>query len=78
MTLVTISIVAVNGGYGPWSEWSSCSKSCEGGVQSRSRQCDDPVPDLDGLPCVGPSSGTQNCNVDQCPGNIHSANYNSV
>ncbi|KAI0236161.1 hypothetical protein LSAT2_013248 [Lamellibrachia satsuma] len=25
------------------------------------------VPEPDGLPCVGPSSETQDCNVDQCP-----------
>ena len=60
--------VAVNGGYGPWSAWSSCTKTCEVGAQSRSRQCNDPVPDLDGLPCVRPSSETQDCNKDKCPG----------
>ena len=62
--------VPVNGGYGPWSAWSSCTKTCGGGVQSRSRECNDPPPDPDGLPCVGPSSDTHGCNVDMCPGRL--------
>jgi len=62
--------VTVNGAYGKWSAWSSCTKTCGGGVQSRSRQCNDPPPDPDGLPCVGLSSDTQGCNVDMCPGRL--------
>ncbi|KAK2154643.1 hypothetical protein NP493_2141g00009 [Ridgeia piscesae] len=57
----------VNGGYGLWSAWSSCTKTCEGGVQSRSRLCNNPVPDQDGRPCVGPSRETRDCNEDKCP-----------
>ena len=63
--------VSVNGAYGPWSAWSSCTKTCGGGVQSRSRECNDPVPDPDGLPCVGPSNDTEACNVDVCPGSFY-------
>ena len=65
-----VCFVPVNGGYDQWSAWSSCTKTCEGGVQSRSRLCNDPVPDQDGLPCVGPSRETRDCNEDRCPGNI--------
>ncbi len=25
--------------FGPWSKWTLCSKSCEGGVRYRSRKC---------------------------------------
>ena len=56
--------VPVDGGYGPWNAWSSCSKTC-GGVQSRSRLCNHP----DGLPCVGPSRETLDCNLKMCPSN---------
>ncbi|KAI0210653.1 hypothetical protein LSAT2_004578 [Lamellibrachia satsuma] len=68
----------VNGGYGPWSAWSSCTKTCEVGAQSRSRQCNDPVPDLDGLPCVGLSSETQDCNKDKCPGCVEFTSFRGL
>lgn len=33
----------VNGGWGSWSEWSTCSRTCGAGVQSAHRDCDNPV-----------------------------------
>lgn len=33
----------VNGGWGSWSEWSACSRTCGAGVQSAHRDCDNPV-----------------------------------
>nr|XP_022338107.1 A disintegrin and metalloproteinase with thrombospondin motifs adt-2-like [Crassostrea virginica] len=30
-----------NGGYGHWSEWSSCSRSCGAGERTRTRKCHD-------------------------------------
>lgn len=50
----------VNGG---WSEWSSCSETCGGGVQTRT--CTNPAPSGGGAGCTGLSS--QTCNTQPCP-----------
>ena len=50
---------AVNGG---WSSWSTCSKACGEGTQSRT--CTNPAPVRGGNPCSGPT--TQICNVQAC------------
>lgn len=34
---------SVDGGWAEWSEWSACSRTCGGGVQSAHRDCDNPV-----------------------------------
>uniref|UniRef100_UPI00193A61B8 uncharacterized protein LOC120335429 n=1 Tax=Styela clava TaxID=7725 RepID=UPI00193A61B8 len=47
-----------------WSSWSSCSVSCGGGRQSRSRNC---VNGYRGVPgCEGPDSQTLACNQEVC------------
>ena len=52
---------AVNGG---WSEWSQpCSKSCGGGIHTRS--CTHPDPQHGGKPCKGNTS--RGCNLVPCP-----------
>ena len=71
----------VDGGWGPWDDWSSCSSSCGGGQQSRIRLCNSPLPDASGSPCITyeiffPSrtedgtlkeTDTQICNNKDCP-----------
>lgn len=42
-----------------WSEWSACSKSCDGGVRSRVRACL-------GTGCVGHSKEFADCNKEPC------------
>lgn len=56
----------VDGGYGMWSEWRPCSRGCGGGVQVRSRKCDNPAPYNGGEPCSGPSLDIQTCNNFKC------------
>ena len=41
----------VNGNWGDWGAWSDCSANCGGGVQSRTRSCNDPVPQYGGAIC---------------------------
>lgn len=59
---------AINGGYSHWSSWSTCSKSCAGGVRRRMRKCTNPAPSNGGRDCrsVGPSVESQDCNVKSC------------
>uniref|UniRef100_A0A8B9L0N7 ADAM metallopeptidase with thrombospondin type 1 motif 7 n=1 Tax=Astyanax mexicanus TaxID=7994 RepID=A0A8B9L0N7_ASTMX len=33
----------VDGGWGPWSEWSPCTRTCGAGIQSAQRDCDSPA-----------------------------------
>uniref|UniRef100_A0A672GBB9 Uncharacterized protein n=1 Tax=Salarias fasciatus TaxID=181472 RepID=A0A672GBB9_SALFA len=42
-----------DGGWGPWTRWSHCTKSCGGGVRSRRRECDSPSPEGGGRYCEG-------------------------
>lgn len=35
-------IVPVDGGWGSWSEFTRCSRTCGGGIQKRYRACDNP------------------------------------
>ncbi|CAH1254189.1 SCUBE3 [Branchiostoma lanceolatum] len=59
-----------SGGWGPWSDWGQCSKTCDLGMQSRTRVCDSPEPSF-GLPtCQGSSTDVQMCAGNNCP--LHS------
>ena len=59
--------VLVEGGMSEWTDWSECSKTCDRGfVKSRTRNCDNPVPQYGGL-CKGDKEEHEACssNVDQ-------------
>ena len=62
--------IAVNGGWGSWTSWSSCDATCGGGQRTRQRYCDNPVPSGGGSDCAGSSSQQQICNTVNCPGEI--------
>lgn len=51
-------LVAV-GTWSRWSNWNQCSASCDGGIQTRTRQCLSE-------PCDGQSSVARICNTIQC------------
>lgn len=70
-----VPVPVINGGYTKFSNWTSCNATCGGGVQSRSRNCTNPVPSNGGLNCTGPAEEIVRCNVHLCPGN---ATYNTV
>ncbi|CAH1773254.1 unnamed protein product, partial [Owenia fusiformis] len=56
----------VDGGYGPWSDFGECSKTCGGGTQNRTRLCNNPEPANGGKDCEGPSIETRSCNENSC------------
>ncbi|XP_029943604.1 SCO-spondin, partial [Salarias fasciatus] len=56
-----------DGGWGPWTRWSHCTKSCGGGVRSRRRECDSPSPEGGGRYCEGLRTEVTVCNADHCP-----------
>ena len=57
-----------DGSWARWKAWSSCSATCAGGTQSRSRACTNPPPIHGGKYCPGSSEQTQSCNNQPCPG----------
>lgn len=58
---------AVDGGWGPWSPWGSCSRTCGGGVQFSYRHCDSPKPQHGGRYCEGQRAKYQSCHTEECP-----------
>ncbi|XP_072353034.1 A disintegrin and metalloproteinase with thrombospondin motifs 6 isoform X2 [Scyliorhinus torazame] len=58
---------SVNGGWGPWSIWGECSRTCGGGVSSSLRHCDSPAPSGGGKYCLGERKRYRSCNTDPCP-----------
>ncbi|XP_038061479.1 neurogenic locus notch homolog protein 2-like [Patiria miniata] len=61
----------VNGGWGSWTPFSDCTKSCGGGKLFRSRACDSPLPLNGGLACPGEGRQLQQCNTGKCPACIN-------
>ena len=61
----------VHGNYSEWSEFTDCSKTCEGGQKHRKRTCTNPSPGLGGNDCAGLGRDVEyiDCNSDvRCPG----------
>ena len=68
--LYTLRFITVNGAWSDWTDWSTCSQSCDPGTQTRSRTCDSPTPLYGGADCVGATSESQDCIIVQCPGKL--------
>ncbi|XP_040977281.1 A disintegrin and metalloproteinase with thrombospondin motifs 6-like isoform X8 [Aquila chrysaetos chrysaetos] len=58
---------SIDGGWGPWSIWGECSRTCGGGVSSSIRHCDSPAPSGGGKYCLGERKQYHSCNTDPCP-----------
>lgn len=56
----------LDGNWGTWGTWASCSQTCGGGIQYRTRSCDSPVPANGGTTCGGSASESQSCNTLTC------------
>ncbi|KAK3592726.1 hypothetical protein CHS0354_007728 [Potamilus streckersoni] len=54
----------VDGRWGPWSEWSTCSKTCDTGAQQRIRICQQPV--SGGRSCLGDATQVKRCSLGPC------------
>jgi hypothetical protein len=50
-----------------WVDWTTCSKSCGGGQQSRKRT-EIATSSNSEVPCVGTATQGQSCNTNACPG----------
>jgi len=70
-------LLPVDGQWGVFGSWSSCSVTCGGGVRTRERACDSPPPSGGGADCVGISTSQEECNTDVCPGEelVHSISW---
>ncbi|XP_006642969.1 A disintegrin and metalloproteinase with thrombospondin motifs 20 [Lepisosteus oculatus] len=57
----------VHGEWGPWGPYSTCSRSCGGGIRSAARDCNKPEPRNGGKFCVGRRMKFRSCNTEACP-----------
>ena len=70
-----ISIVKIDGQWGFWTSWSSCTEKCGGGNATRSRNCNNPPPSDDGSECIGDLDQIKDCNTGPCIGENGSLDY---
>ncbi|KAL3972907.1 apoptotic protease-activating factor [Sarotherodon galilaeus] len=56
---LTPDLMRQDGNWGAWSEFGQCSRTCGGGVQFRTRSCNNPTPHNGGRKCVGEDSQFQ-------------------
>ena len=66
-TLIVNRLSVVDGGFTDWTQWDTCSLTCGGGTQGRTRTCSNPEPQYGGANCTGHDSETQICNDHNCP-----------
>lgn len=57
----------VDGRWGKWGQFGSCSRTCGGGVQLSRRECNNPVPSNGGKYCQGVRVKYRSCNLNRCP-----------
>ena len=68
LTFICLICVTVgNCKWGPYTEWSECSKTCDGGSQNRTRVLQQTALN-GGMDCVGEATQFRDCNMQGCPG----------
>ena len=77
--LCLIIYILVDGKWGAWASWTTCTESCGRGERTRERECNDPAPLFGGATCSGNTTEGGECNHDPCPGNntYHSFSCNT-
>ncbi|XP_078406351.1 A disintegrin and metalloproteinase with thrombospondin motifs 13 isoform X2 [Cetorhinus maximus] len=69
MSLGDLDVIGVvHGAWSKWSPFSSCSRSCGGGVVLRQRHCNNPRPAFGGHKCEGSDMEAKICNTQPCVG----------
>uniref|UniRef100_A0A8C7P0R7 Peptidase M12B domain-containing protein n=1 Tax=Oncorhynchus mykiss TaxID=8022 RepID=A0A8C7P0R7_ONCMY len=63
---LTIDMIKQDGGWDMWSQFGSCTRTCGGGVQFRTRECKNPRPANGGRTCLGTNHQFQLCNSQEC------------
>lgn len=61
-------LAPVNGEWGNWHAWNTCTTTCGCGLQNRLRDCNHRSPRNDGNYCDGVSMETHVCNSVRCTG----------
>ncbi|CAC5401260.1 HMCN [Mytilus coruscus] len=57
----------IDGNWGSWASWGTCSVTCASGTETRQRQCDSPAAQHNGQDCRGSGTETQTCTKVTCP-----------
>lgn len=56
----------IDGSWSTWTHWTDCSRTCGGGVTTRERQCNKPLPQYGGNACEGEAKVRKMCNFEPC------------
>ncbi|XP_033625467.1 A disintegrin and metalloproteinase with thrombospondin motifs 16-like [Asterias rubens] len=56
----------IDGSWSQYADYSSCSRTCGGGIQYKQRACDNPAPEHGGKYCEGSSHIYRMCNIQEC------------
>ena len=59
-------VCVVDGQFGDWTDWTECSEECGPGLQSRTRECNNPAPSGGGRYCDGYKIETRLCQNEPC------------
>ena len=63
-----VYLFLVDGKWGLWSPWTSCSATCGAAKRSRTRECDHPPAAHGGKTCEGPEKQEEYCKLQPCLG----------
>ena len=65
-TKLYLNVITVHGNWGHWENLGTCSVTCGGGVQVRTRVCNNPPPTHGGNQCPGKAMEKSPCNTCAC------------
>ena len=70
VALIFNYIYLVNGHWGTWAGWNSCSATCGSGSRSRYQECNNPEPTHGGSDCQGNNTEIDSCSIKLCRGKL--------